>query len=416
MSKGFDLFLADLAQYPAEKSIILGLGAADSDIPTRDYAAVAGEVQARVSVTPPPPRATEQKIVNAPKSYLNVRVETNTSKPPVGRLEDRAPVVVYAQDAVTGWAEIAEGAHKGRFVSRGFLVNPKPPTPTVRTRHVGWHICAEGGLTSQALETMRRLSSAGHPVPGITCLDVSTPAQVKAASPKTLVGLRNWPDQPDAQGYLDDPDGWYSRQMTALRGVPGVDYYILSNEWGRDFLLTEAGCKKLYAFWDRIMDRAIADKIKITIFDFAVGWMSDERMKGEYNSFAALKPLLQKAAANGFPINYHAYAGPQAVYNPSDGAEWFAGRWVKWLQEVPGLLLWGGEAGPYDGKDEMGQDAHYRNPSDSLFQWNALDQIVNLSGVGERVLCLCHWALAQWGQWRRFDFSEALPAYEMYMM
>lgn len=81
MSEGLDLFLTDLAQYPATYDVVLCLGAVDIEtIPAREYMLPAGDLQGRLAGDPgggsmPEPCTKKVKVAT---NLLNVRAQPTT--------------------------------------------------------------------------------------------------------------------------------------------------------------------------------------------------------------------------------------------------------------------------------------------------------------------------------------------------
>ena len=374
------------------------------------FSLTAGELAEAMAVTNVPP--TEAMQVSD-VGGLRVRVQPGTSANIKGKLTNGSVITVTGSIRASGftWSqiqEVADPALRYGWVAREYLkpITEPPPPPLERVRKVGWHISI--GQTPD-LNILKVLHEAGTHIPVI--LLVNRPdliAPIKRFSPKTLVVCRNYPDD---HPPMDDPQGWTYQQIERMRPCleAGADYLTLTNEWcaHEDQGLTEAA--RQADWWSKAIGAAESKGVKITVLDLAA--MHLIRPQASPSLWANVwKPVLEKAARLGFPLNYHCYTHPTSIYDARNMAAHAMMRWVGWVAEIPSLKILGGEFGAGKWNDAV----THKTPA-FMQMVRDFDKMIAESRLSNCFLGACAFTLGATPDWEAFNFTDSLQEYVRYM-
>lgn len=374
----------------------------------------AGEL-AQVLGAQDPDTAEAVQVTSA--SGLRVRNTPSLTGAVRGVLPDKSVLMITGNRSSGGhvWAEIQEAPDakfRGGWVSRTYLkptklpVPPVPPPPAKNpVRSVGFHISI-GQAPEMSL--FQELHKAGRPVPLVMLVNQPLLArQIKQVSPNTVIAMRWYPDD---HPTLEDPGGWFGRQLDQLQDIQGVDYLTLTNEWcGNENQTTQQAQKEAH-WWSVVIELAKSAGVKITVLDLSAMHLARPHVRPDL--WQIWKPVLEKAARYGFPLNYHAYTHPAAPYQMRYEAKEVVARWLYWVREIPNLKVLCGEwgAGNWNASINHHDIAAFMG---MVKEW---DEIVQELGLRNNLIGAAAFTLGATEDWKRFDFSTCLPDYVRYML
>jgi len=345
---------------------------------------------------------------------LRVRNTPSISGSVRGVVADKSVLIVAGNKSSDGhmWAEIQESPDakfRGGWVSRTYLKPSKLPLPVPippmnPVRSVGFHISIG---KAPELSLFADLHKAGRPVPLVMLVNQPLLArQIKQASPNTVVAMRWYPDD---QPTLDDPGGWFGRQLDQLQDIEGVDYLTLTNEWCANENQTAQQAQREAHWWQTVIELAKSAGVKITVLDLAAMHLARPHVRPDL--WGIWKPILEKAARYGFPLNYHAYTHPTAPYNMRYEAKEVVARWIYWVREIPNLKILCGEWGAGNWNTQI----NHHDIAMFMGMIREWDKIVEESGLRNNLIGAAAFTLGATEDWKRFDFSASLPDYVRYM-
>jgi hypothetical protein len=275
---------------------------------------------------------------------------------------------------------------------------------------------------------LKRCADAGAPVPvAVIVVSGQAAAHVKALSPKTYTVVRPvWPDYyPMQDGRVRFSQAWFDSFLAPVRPwLQHIDAVQFVNEmWcGND--VSDHRLTDLRDFYMALIRASRAAGTRCTVLDLAAGNMSDARFAPEPDQFGVMRPMLQLAAAEDCPVNYHCYNGltPQGVYDPDHDPETWVLRPVYWLERVPGLKCVGGESLVPEWKDSSGRDAVLPGDSGAVVAMiRKVDNLWNGAIRSGRI------AASQWlghcpftdnagERWKNYDMRSHLAAQAEYLI
>lgn len=278
------------------------------------------------------------------------------------------------------------------------------------------------GSTSDALRTMiLNCKTAGKPLASLlSVIDASIFQWTKQVSPETITINRPlWPDNyPTEGGRIKFNQGWFDSNIAPTQAyLPFIDYIQFVNEkWpGND--ASGQILQDIANFYIDLMNACNKIGKHCTVLDLAPGNMADDRHAPEPDQFSVMKPMLQKASAEGHVLNYHMYNDLENGLDPASRKYAFAMRWVKWVKEIPGLKMLGGEAlvGEWGGSvlpSDSNQVVGMMNTIDGMIEYEISqgnikrEQMIGYNGFtgnpGDR--------------WKNFNMEPHYPAQTKYLV
>lgn len=165
------------------------------------------------------------------------------------------------------------------------------------------------------------------------------------------------PNPRRGDGYSSGED-WFNFLWPTMHDIP-ADYFQFVNEWQGNGD-GETSVQGYGQFYIELMTACRARGVKCTVGDWSTGTPGWPYKADEAHYTTDLAPMLEKAAAWGFPVNYHCYAPEGAgATDMSAQAELYFMRWEEIAKRHPGIKIIGGE-GSNAGKDNTGNEGVFR--------------------------------------------------------
>lgn len=294
--------------------------------------------------------------------------------------------------------------------------NPKPvpnPNPTPQARKsIGVHVAGSGNY-GDIVGVAERAAKAGSPIPLMVIVNhTGLGEEIKRVSPSTVTVFRHvfGTDDPSPFGQSEydsgwwDGDKWFDHMWAYHSQARGIDFHQMYNECS----FGGNGQSAMYAarvreFEIELMTRANERNVHVTFGNYMPG-------VPEQRHIEELKPALAFAEVHGHPLCYHAYTSKDRDATFSFDADWYALRWVKWVEAYPNLRVILGEAGHFN-------SPRYRGVPDMLALMGELDGLLQpLRKAGHKVDA-AYWTIC--GQndinWRWDDWTNELSSYETWL-
>lgn len=260
-----------------------------------------------------------------------------------------------------GWATIRTADDLTAYVSAAYIEDTSaPPPPVGDYRRMGLHLHT-GNNAVACVRVYDECARAGKPLAvAVVINNTALVDTIKRVSPSTFAVLRAGINEQTGTDFLPlvEDDNMVNflagEKRFNERYVPcAADAYQIANEHysgGHPTWKIEA----MTQFYLGGMAAAKARGVIITVGDFSTGTPEDAHLE-------IMKPMLDRAEAEGHILNYHSYAAP-GIYDMTYESTWWALRWERIIRNNPKLRVINGEFGGYhnNGPDIMAMVRQYQ--------------------------------------------------------